>query len=493
LKKTGCWAKDPGINNFHIYASLLQAIFAPGANKTDPNPGANNAEIIYARVLKAAQHHAKESAVTRDLFFIFYVACLAVFFTGTAEARTYAYIPGFGDGDVTRIDTDDESLTPVAFGDDPYGAAVTPAGDYLVVTRPSVDSVTLVSTNSFSSTDAQVLRDVGDDPRGVAIETQGNYAYVANYGADTVSKIYIPSFTVTDTIGVGDGPWGIAAYYDEVDSTPKVYVSNNLEGSISVITDDDVRTISDVSGGPLGLALTPDGAYLYVALYDDDQVAIYQTSDRTLVKTIAVGDGPWGVAMGSDGAYVYVTNSLDDTVTVIDADSQTFLETYDVGDQPMGVACPKNGDFAYVINQTDDTVSKIDIVDQSVTLIDSLGISGAFGLGAFIGGAPPAAPSDLGAVLNGDNRIDLTWTDNSSDELGFKIERRRDTEDQYVQISTAGADDTTYTDGGLGDNTTYSYRVRAYSEAADSGYSDAASATTGAGEFSWCFIQTLTR
>jgi YVTN family beta-propeller protein len=435
--------------------------------------------------------------MTRNVLLIIFLACTAIFPAGFVDAQTYAYIPSSGDGNVTRIHTDDETLTPVDFSDDPYGAAVAPSGDYLVVTRPAADGVTLVRTDSFDSGSAQVQRTVGDDPRGVAIESQGNYAYVTNYATDKLSEIYIPSFTVTDTIDVGDGPWGVAAYYDEVEDTPKVYVANHLGNSISVITDDGVETITGVDGGPLGLALTPDGVYLYVALLNQDIVAIYRTSTNTLVKTIATGDGPWGVAVGSDGAYVYVTNSLDGTVAVIDAGSQELLETYDLGGQPLGVACPKNGDFAYVINQTDDqtvdSVSKIDIVEQRADPVPGITISGAYGLGAFIGGTPPDAPSDLSAVKDGDDKIDLSWTDNSSDELGFKIERRPDTGDRYVQIGTADADDTTYTDGGLPDGTTYQYRVRAFNEAADSDYTASAGATTDEGTFSWCFIQSLTR
>jgi YVTN family beta-propeller protein len=433
----------------------------------------------------------KEFGMLRNVLLMFLFACTVLFPAGFVEAQTYAYIPSYGDGNVTRINTDDNTLTEVAFSDDPYGAAVTPEGDYLVVTRPGADSVTLVRTDSFGSSGAQVKRTVGDDPRGVAVESQGDYAYVANYGTDKVSEIYIPSLTVTNTFDVGDGPWAVAAYYDEVDDTPKVYVSNNLGNSISVITDDGVDTITGVGGGPLGLALTPDGAYLYAALYDDGVVAIYRTSSHALVKTIATGNGPWGVAVGSDGAYVYVTNSLDGTVAVIDADSQALLETYDVGGQPMGVACPKNGDFAYVVNQTDDSVSKIDIVAQTADPVPGVSISGAFGLGAFVGGTPPVAPSDLSAEQNGDDKIDLSWTDNSSDELGFKIERRPDTEERFVQIGTVDAGDTTYTDGGLPDGTTYHYRVRAFNEAADSSYTSSAGATTNEEKFSWCFIQSL--
>jgi YVTN family beta-propeller protein len=414
-----------------------------------------------------------------------------LFAAPSAEAKTYAYIPSSGDGNVTRISTDDEAIAAVAFGDDPYGAAVTPQGDYLVVTRPGADSVTLVRISNFTTTGAQVDKLVGVEPRGVAIESRGDYAYVANYAADTVSEIYIPSFTVTDTLNVGDGPWGVAATYDEVEGTPKVYVANHLADSISVITDSGVETIAGVGDGPVGLALTTDGAYLYAALLNDDAVAIIRTSDNTLVETINTGDGPWGVAVGSDGAYVYITNSLDDTVTVIDAGSQSFFRTFNVGVQPLGVACPRNGDFALVVNQTGNSISKIDIDNQTVTEVGAGRISDAFGLGVFIGGTPPAAPSGLAAVNNGNSEIDLTWTDNSSDELGFKIERRFDTGTQYTQVATAGADATSFNDTGLEANKTYTYRVRAYNEAADSDYATSAGATTDEGKFSWCFIQTL--
>jgi len=419
------------------------------------------------------------------------IAINFLFVVPSAQAQTYAYIPSSGDANVTRVSTDDETITAVAFGDDPYGAAVTPQGDYLVVTRPSVDRVTLVETSNFTTAGAQVDRAVGDEPRGVAIESRGLYAYVANYAADTVSEIYLPSFTITDTIAVGDGPWGVAATYDEIDATPKIYVANYLGNSISVITNDGVETIPSVGNGPVGLSLTPDGAYLYVALNNDDAVTIVRTSDNTLVNTINAGDGPWGVAIGSDGAYVFITNRLDDTVTVIDAGSQSFLESYHVGVQPMGVACPKNGDFAYVVNQTGNSISKIDIVSQTVTTVGADRIDGAYGLGSFIGGTPPAVPSGLAAAKNGNDEIDLTWTDNSSDELGFKIERRFDTETHYAQVATVGADITSYDDTGLEAGKAYTYRVRAYNEAADSDYATSAGTTTDEGKFSWCFIQTL--
>jgi len=75
------------------------------------------------------------------------------------------------------------------------------------------------------------------------------------------------------------------------------------------------------------------------------------------------------------------------------------------------------------------------------------------------------------------SQINLTWQDISSDETGFKIERKTGT-GSYSQIATVGANVTSYSNTLLSANTTYYYRVRAYNAAANSDYSNEASATT---------------
>lgn len=86
-------------------------------------------------------------------------------------------------------------------------------------------------------------------------------------------------------------------------------------------------------------------------------------------------------------------------------------------------------------------------------------------------------PSGLTATAISDDRIDLAWTDNSSDETGFRIERRLGNGD-WVEITTVGAGVVSYQDSGLSMGTPYSYRVRAYNAIGYSAYSNEASATT---------------
>ena len=91
---------------------------------------------------------------------------------------------------------------------------------------------------------------------------------------------------------------------------------------------------------------------------------------------------------------------------------------------------------------------------------------------------PPVAPGSLSAGTFSNTQINLTWTDNSNNEDGFKIERKLNTAVTYTQIATVSTNVTIFSNTGLATNTGYSYRVRAYNTGGNSGYSNAATATT---------------
>ena len=90
---------------------------------------------------------------------------------------------------------------------------------------------------------------------------------------------------------------------------------------------------------------------------------------------------------------------------------------------------------------------------------------------------PPVAPTNLIATAVATNRIVLSWTDNATDEQGFKMERSTNGVD-FTQFGTVGAGETNATNSGLLPNRTYHFRVRAHNVAGDSAYSEIAQATT---------------
>jgi hypothetical protein len=91
---------------------------------------------------------------------------------------------------------------------------------------------------------------------------------------------------------------------------------------------------------------------------------------------------------------------------------------------------------------------------------------------------PPAPASGLSATAIAYNRIDLSWTDNSSDETGFKILRSTASGSGFAEIATAAANATGYSDTSCLGETTYFYQVVATNVIGDSSSSNTASATT---------------
>ena len=91
----------------------------------------------------------------------------------------------------------------------------------------------------------------------------------------------------------------------------------------------------------------------------------------------------------------------------------------------------------------------------------------------------PIAPSNLTGVVVSNTRVNLSWTDNSTNETGFKIERRLDG-GNYAVIGTVNTDILNYSDSGLIAYTNYTYRVYSYNAVGNSiTYSNEFSISTG--------------
>ncbi len=92
-------------------------------------------------------------------------------------------------------------------------------------------------------------------------------------------------------------------------------------------------------------------------------------------------------------------------------------------------------------------------------------------------GSIPMAPSNLVASAISVAQIDLAWQDNSTNEQGFKIERKLGETGQWSEIARPGAGSNSYQDHEFYASGTYYYRIRAYNEAGNSYYSPEDNAT----------------
>jgi ribosomal protein S6E (S10) len=129
-----------------------------------------------------------------------------------------------------------------------------------------------------------------------------------------------------------------------------------------------------------------------------------------------------------------------------------------------------------ILTKTGEMVS-ISPVDKNVTsgLVAVTEISWYNGSGESIPEETVNAPSSLSATVSG-NSINLGWTDNSTNETGFTIERSSPGS-VFSVLTTLGANVTTYTDATAVAGVAYTYRIKATGGTSDSGFSNTSVAT----------------
>jgi len=290
-------------------------------------------------------------------------------------------------------------VATIGVGDTPNGLAVTPNNRFAYVANNNNDAIaggnTVSVLNLATNTVLQTISDPSfNQPYTVTINAAGTKAYVTNSYSTTISIIDIATNTVTGIISGFDGPSGMVI---SPTNSSIAYVNNygadgdsGLATTVSVVdlsaTPPHITHEITVDLAPAALAITPDGAYVYVANYVDGNpgtgtVDVIQTSDNRVTTTITGFSGPFNIAMTPDGTKAYVTNfgsnnfsPIGTTVSVIDIGSNTISATIPLGIQPAGIAITPDGHLAYATNYdtlyTDTTYTNLVAGPGTVNIID---------------------------------------------------------------------------------------------------------------------------
>jgi hypothetical protein len=83
----------------------------------------------------------------------------------------------------------------------------------------------------------------------------------------------------------------------------------------------------------------------------------------------------------------------------------------------------------------------------------------------------PAVPTNLSGLALSVSQINLSWVDNAANEDGYTIERSTDGV-TFALSATLGPDAKSWVSTGLKNSTIYYFRVRAFSTAGSSAYSN---------------------
>jgi len=244
-------------------------------------------------------------------------------------------------------------------------------------------------------------------------------------------------------------------------------------------------------------ALSPDGSTVYVgsgngylyAVRSSNGSFVWRTwvSFKASVTSASPAVGPDGTiyqgsnygslyAVNPDGTEKWIFESKSDDIrssVAINSDGTAILASYD--GYVRGLDSSTGAEKWHHLLPGNNFASPAITVNGTIVMATMSGI--VYGN---IGGTPPATvpPSDLTITMPSDTQALLSWHDNSSDEWGFRVERRMGTTGTYSTLANLGAGVTTYTDSGLLSGMTYYYRVCAYQSGGNSAYSNEAYAIT---------------
>jgi DNA-binding beta-propeller fold protein YncE len=217
--------------------------------------------------------------------------------------------------------TDVKVIDTIDMGGIVSHAVFTPDGKRALVTKFNDHKVSLLDVNGDKVTYSKLDLPTGQWPYNVAVAPSGKIALTADNGnngnsdgsVDTVSVVDLELNPprITDRVVVGDGPEGLAispkgdvavAMILAGSNNKSAYFYNrNGTASVLSISGKKVTKVGDVEVGglPEGVAFTPDGNYLYVGNYLDEDLSILKVDGTkiTPVKRIKLSGHPASMRM----------------------------------------------------------------------------------------------------------------------------------------------------------------------------------------------------
>jgi DNA-binding beta-propeller fold protein YncE len=258
---------------------------------------------------------------------------------------------------------------------------LTPSGDRLFVSMPSINRVAAIDTLTF--------RHMGDleagvKPGRVLMQADGKYLWVGNDSNEAaesgITVIDASTFAVAARIATGKGHHEIS-----FDENQNVYVTNEGEGTVSIVSIPKLAKIKDVAIGktPVAMVYSPQSRSVYIASREGS-ISIISADKREVTSTLTSKPGITALAITRDGRWGFVANGKEGKVLLFDVSASKFAQEYEVGKSPDSLAFTDS--YLYVRSRE----------YAEVRLIPLANLGSAVSSAEFPAGQlPPGVPADM--------------------------------------------------------------------------------------------------
>ena len=269
---------------------------------------------------------------------------------------TRAYVANYGSGTLSIINTSALTTSTVGVGSGPAYLALTPDGTTAYLPSNSDDSVAIV--NLTTQTLMGALTGVSS-AWAVAINGDDSLFVFEYSGANSpVRRFNLQTGLVDDSVRTSSYVWSATISQDGA----RLYAPMPGASKLAVLRTSDMTVISEFAtpGQPRYAALSPNPSFVYVTsnvISGAPLVLRINTQTLTVDDSWVIGPNSYrgfGLATSPDGAKIYVAleapSGQPGHLVVVDSATGQVDDSIAVGVNPFGVAVSPSGDRVYVTN-----------------------------------------------------------------------------------------------------------------------------------------------
>jgi YVTN family beta-propeller protein len=303
-----------------------------------------------------------------------------IFILIVAALQAQAQLPG-------KIEKTGQVLLPNGWKLSPAGTAL-PLGDLPLNMQISASGKLLAVTNNGQSTQSIQLIDPKNekllDERiiakawyGLAFSRDEKTLYVSGGNDNRILAFPIENNKIgkADTIKLAESSWpknqvcstGIAVNK----SNTRLYTVTK-EDSALYIADPQTRSVIKrlkLPAEAYSCILSPDEKSLYISIWGDEKVVVYNTKSGSFAKTIKTGSHPNELLLNKKGTYLFVANANDNSVSIINTATEKTVETVSTslyptrltGSTTNGLALSADEKTLYIANADNNCLAVFDV------------------------------------------------------------------------------------------------------------------------------------
>ncbi|MBN1944022.1 MAG: hypothetical protein JW797_00025 [Bradymonadales bacterium] len=242
-----------------------------------------------------------------------------------------------------------------------YGLAITAAGNRVYASGGANVRIDIYDMATDGTLTEAGTVDLIGFPSGLALSPDGTTLWVGMYFPAVVAEIDTATLTVTRQFPLEEPVWDLL----HIPSRQELYLSSLAGYRVTVLdlVSGEVQTGIEVGQSPAGMACSPDGDRVWVAVSGTDRIATIDTQSRTIVSQVVIAERDLvddqgetlpnsninAVTYDAGSGRLYATRGADNAVSVLNAESMTLIGSFPTAWYPTGVAIHPDGTMLIVI------------------------------------------------------------------------------------------------------------------------------------------------